>query len=338
MAPIKQQQTSSKSLLKQPKARVARYLKSVEPQLHETGKQTLLLKGIKSSQSMNTLLKELHSLQRPNAKLLNKKNQIVPFTQEGQQSLEFLATKNDTALIAVASHNRKRPNNLVMARTFHHQILDMCEFGVLYFKSMQDYNDASTKTMDIPKKRIGSKPLLFFCGSLWSQHRELQSLFTDFYRGDVIDSIALSGLDHVMVFTMGEPPTSPTSTSQPSQVLIHQRTYFCKLKKNPNGSSSSSVPVPYLIPCGPDLDLTVRRTQWAEPELYREARRRPVTQKKTKNQTTNLFGETIGRLHLEKQDVEHRQGRKVKALRRAEQEAAQEEREAIEKELQSEHD
>lgn len=55
--------------------------------------------------------------------------------------------------------------------------------------------------------------------------------------------------------------------------------------------------------------------------------------KKKKNQTTNLFGETLGRLHLEKQNIDNRSGKKAKALRLAERLEQDEERTAIESEL-----
>lgn len=51
------------------------------------------------------------------------------------------------------------------------------------------------------------------------------------------------------------------------------------------------------------------------------------------NQSTNIFGETIGRLHLEKQNVEKMGGKKAKALRKAEAMEMQEERAAIDDEL-----
>jgi len=58
--------------------------------------------------------------------------------------------------------------------------------------------------------------------------------------------------------------------------------------------------------------------------------------KKVKNHKTNLFGETIGRLHLEKQDIDKRGGKKSKALRIAHKVEKAEEMERIEKELESE--
>lgn len=340
MAPTEQQRKAIKAkelagVKKAPKARVQRYLKSTESQLKESSKSVLLFKGIKASSSMTDLLRELRALQAPNAKLLSKKNQITAFDHTGQQSLEFLCTKNDCALFAMASHNKKRPNNLLMGRTFDRQILDMAELGIVRFKSMHDYGGS------VPKKRAGSKPLLLFVGDLWQHELELrnfQNLLTDFYRGDVVDKLVVTGLDHIIVFTVAQPKQQQ---QQPDTPLIHQRTYFCKLKKNPNDPSSNT-PVPFLESCGPDLDFRLRRTQWAEPDLYKAARRQPETlrkaAKKKKNMSTNLFGETVGRLHLEKQSLEHMGGRKSKALRRAEKAAAQEERAALEEELEREKD
>ena len=82
--------------------------------------------------------------------------------------------------------------------------------------------------------------------------------------------------------------------------MIHQRTYYMKLKKDPQGGSA---PVPYLTPSGPDMDFKIRRTQFASPDLWKLAMKQPqgIKAKKKKNQTTNVFGETIGRLHLDKQ-------------------------------------
>jgi ribosome production factor 2 len=331
MAPTEQQRKASRTKelsgsKKVPNARVQRYLKSTESKLKEDGKNTLLLKGIKASEAMSRVLQELRALQAPRVKLLNKKNQIVPF--EDQQSLEFLSTKNDCALFAVASHNKKRPNNLVIGRTFDHQVLDMAELGILRFKSsLRDYGG------QVFKKRIGTKPLLMFQGDLWQQYStidypNLQNLLTDFYRGQVVDKILATGIDHIIVFTIA--PAQGT-------VLIHQRTYHIQLKKNPT-DLSSKVPVPLLQPCGPDFDFVLRRTMWADSDLAKAARRQPaeLRKKKTeknKNKTTTIFGETMGRLHLEKQNVEKMGGRKNKALRRAEKAAADQESTAVESEL-----
>lgn len=63
-----------------------------------------------------------------------------------------------------------------------------------------------------------------------------------------------------------------------------------------------------------------------------------IKAKKKKNQTTNMFGETIGRLHLERQDIDSRSGKKAKALRLAERIEKAEEGVAIESELEREEE
>jgi ribosome production factor 2 len=214
-----------------------------------------------------------------------------------------------------------------MGRTFDHQILDLAELSIHKFKSMKDYGGA------VPKKRIGSKPLLLFVGDIWAQvdsFVNLQNLLVDFYRGEIVDKLILSGVDHLMVFTAANCPGMDGP-------VVHQRTYFCKLKKNPSGGEHAA-PLPYLMPCGPDMDFSLKRTQWAEPELYKASRKQPaaIKAKKVKNHSTNLFGETIGRLHIAKQDVEKMQGKKAKALRKAEKLERQEEQAAIEQELERE--
>jgi len=228
-------------------------------------------------------------------------------------------------------HNKKRPNNLVLGRTFDRQVLDMMELGVLRFKSIGDYGGS------VPKKRIGSKPLLLFLGDLWetsSQTKRMQSFLVDFYRGDVVDKLVVQGVDHIMVFTLTE-NTDATNSSGDTTKTIHQRTYFCKLKKTPNGDANNNTPMPFLTPCGPDLDMVVRREQFASQDLWRAANKQPMAtrKKKTKNQSTNIFGETIGKLHVEKQDIDKVQGRKSKALRRAHKMEKDEERAAVEQEL-----
>ena len=328
MAPTQEQLKAAKAKVlagkKPAKARVQRYLKSTEAKLKEAAKSTLLMKGIKCSQAMGTVLKDMRSMQAPHCKLLTKKNAIVAFETDGQQSLEFLATKNDCSLFALASTNKKRPNNLVLGRLFDHQILDMIEVGVLRYKSIQDYGGS------VPKKRIGSKPMMLFLGDLWEQDhncQKMQNLLIDFYRGDVVDKLVASGLDHVIAFTASHHPKT-------NQLLISQNTYFCKLKKDPN-NPTSKVPVPYLTACGPDMTMAIRRTQFASNDLWKASLKQPqaLGKKKVKNHSTNIFGETIGRLHLTKQDVDKMGGRKSKALRRAEKAAAEEEKEALEAEL-----
>jgi len=145
-----------------------------------------------------------------------------------------------------------------------------------------------------------------------------------------------SGVDHIIDFTASEDPSLPPNTSNSPGIRIHQRTYHVQLKKNPDAAIKA--PAAYLTNCGPDFDYVLRRTAWADPELATAARKQPtqLQPKKKRNKTTNLFGETIGRLHLAKQNVDHMGGRKAKALSRAEQAEKMEERAAVEADLERE--
>ena len=154
---------------------------------------------------------------------------------------------------------------------------------------------------------------------------------------------AHAGVDHMIVFTAAEDPTIPGSSSSNSttgRIRILQRTYHVQLKKNPDANVAA--PAAYLTSCGPDLDFVLRRTAWADLERYRAARQQPggsgkkSKSTKKKNQSTNVFGETIGRLHLAAQDVDRMGGRKAKALRRAEQTERNEELQAVEADLERE--
>ena len=54
------------------------------------------------------------------------------------RSLEFWALKNDASMFVVGQNSKKRPDNLIFARTFDNRLLDMCEVGVENFVSMKE--------------------------------------------------------------------------------------------------------------------------------------------------------------------------------------------------------
>lgn len=64
---------------------------------------------------------------------------LRPFEAGGELTLQNYCTKLDTGLFMVASHTKKRPNNLVFGRMFNSQLLDMIELGVDTFKPMKDF-------------------------------------------------------------------------------------------------------------------------------------------------------------------------------------------------------
>lgn len=153
--------------------------------------------GVKSGEVLKDLLVDLGKLAKPNCVNLTRSNEIFPF--EDANSLEFLTSKNDCSLFAFGSHNKKRPNNLILGRTFDGHILDMFEFGVSAYEGIESFKGAH--------KALGSKPLIVFNGDQWgndSTYSKLQLFLLDFFRGEKTDKIALKGLDHVISISVVE--------------------------------------------------------------------------------------------------------------------------------------
>jgi hypothetical protein len=98
--------------------------------------------------------------------------------------------------------------------------------------------------------------------------------------------------------------------------VVHWRAYSILLRK-----SGSRVPRVELRPHGPMMDLTVRRTQFAAADLVKESLRVPhqlrAGAKRPKNVSKDEFGETLGRLHMERQDFGKLELRKMRALKKA---------------------
>ena len=75
------------------------------------------------------------------------------------------------------SHNKKRPNNIVIGRTYEHKVLDMVELGITNMESMQ----AIISTIEVP---FHSQPFVVFQGDLWESDedfKKLKNLINDFF-------------------------------------------------------------------------------------------------------------------------------------------------------------
>lgn len=195
MAGSKSDKKSAAEAVVKRKPRVERLLKKQGPLEVENTKKVLIFKGHKTSQVVVDVMRDIGKITKPNNKLMGKKNEILPF--EDANSIEFLTTKNDTSLFAMGSHTKKRPNNLVLGRTFDGHVLDMFEFGVENFESLSDIKGF--------KKGLGAKPCMVFLGDQWkadTTFERIRNFFVDFFRGDKSDKVNLKGVDHVLVFAV----------------------------------------------------------------------------------------------------------------------------------------
>ncbi|EGB08018.1 hypothetical protein AURANDRAFT_26879 [Aureococcus anophagefferens] len=131
-------------------------------------------------------------------------------------------------------------------------------------------------------KLVGSKPLLSFVGE-WDdcdETKRCKNFLCDLLRGADVDDVNLAGLDHVL-------------------------------------ASGTTVPAANLDPSGPPLVLELRRDHKPSLELWKVALKQPkeLKPKKKKNIKTTDLGDTVGRIHLGKQNTAEIQTRKVKALK-----------------------
>ncbi|XP_048240328.1 ribosome production factor 2 homolog [Haliotis rufescens] len=275
-----------------------RALEKKEGKIFEDVKTTMFIKGGNTSMTVTQVLKELHMLKKPHAVSFKRKNVTRPF--EDQTSLEFFSDKSDNSLFLFGSHSKKRPDNLVMGRMYDHHVLDMVELGVDKFKSMFEFNSA--------KSSLGCKPCLLFAGELFDnddEYRRMKNLMIDFFRGPVVKNVRLAGLEHII---------SVTSADE----KIYIRNYKVLLKK-----SGSRTPRVELEEMGPSLNLSLRRSHLASPDLYKRALRVPRTAKpkKKKNISHDAFGSKLGRVHMQKQDINKLQTRKMKGLKKRKKES-----------------
>jgi ribosome production factor 2 len=273
--------------------RTKRALLAREPKLVENTKNTLFIRGRKTSAIVVNCMKDLYDIKKPHGKILSRPNDILPF--ENITPVEEFSRKNDASLFMFASHNKKRPHNLILGRMYDSHILDMVEFGIEHYKGLKEF-----KTQ---KVCLGIKPCLLFAGELFEHNHEYQrikSLLIDMFQREKVQAVRLQGLEHVLMFTAAED-------------RIYFRSYRIQLKK-----SGTRIPRIELEEIGPSIDLKVRRTKIASDDLFKLACKQPKELKvrKVKNVSKDAFGTRHGQIHIPKQNTDKLQTRKMKGLKK----------------------
>lgn len=140
-------------------------------------------------------------------------NALNPF--EDATKLEFYSNRSDASLFMIGTHTKKRPNNLIIGRTFHWQLYDMMELKVDNFRSISEFKSSESNI-------LGSKPMFVIAGEAFQTDNEFKNfanIIVDFFRGEVVESINLKGLDHVIILTAKDN-------------VIHFAHYSVKFKKS----------------------------------------------------------------------------------------------------------
>ncbi|KAL5231725.1 hypothetical protein ABZP36_030501 [Zizania latifolia] len=265
--------------------RAKRELLKHAPRLVETGKKTLILHGTKTSAVVNSVLADIFHLKRDNAVKFSKKNDnIRPFESGGETSLEFFSLKTDCSLLVYGSHSKKRPNNLVLGRTYDHHIYDLVEVGIENYKSIESY--VYDKKL-APK--LGSKPFFAFIGEHFESVEELKHLrevLLDLFKGEVVENLNLAGVDRIFVCTA----ISPTTV-----YMMH-----CALRLKRSGTS---IPRIELVEVGPSMDLVVRRHRLPVESLKKEAMKTADHAKKMKNVSKDPVQGKLGKVYIPDQQI-----------------------------------
>ena len=290
-----------------PKAKTAggkRILESREPQTIEPPKSTLFVKSTTTSTLVTDTLHALYSLKKPDAVILSKRNDLHPFEYgKNETAIEFLTQKNESPVMVLASHSKKRPNNLTFIRTFDHHLYDMFELQVTAFKGIQE---VASSTLDawVP----GTKPAFVFSGDefeLREEYKQIKLLFLDMFRGQVIKSLDVQGLQTVI-----------NVSAVDSKILF--RVYRLRLLKSADTPLTPNVE---LQPVGPFIDFTLGRQRLPGDDLRKQAHAVPrvIKPRKEKNISHDGLGDKYGRVHVGRQNIDTLQTRKVKALRKPKQ-------------------
>ena len=147
-----------------------------------------------------------------------------------------------------ASHNKKRPNNLVLGRMYDEHVLDMIELGVDNYQGLSSFKN--------DKIAFGIKPCLLFAGDLFESNLDyvrMKNLLVDLFHRETVESINLKGIEHVLMFTAAD-----------NKILM--RSYKIKME-----NLGLKTPRVALEEIGPRADFTLRRTQIASEDLYKLA-------------------------------------------------------------------
>ncbi|XP_043722509.1 ribosome production factor 2 homolog [Telopea speciosissima] len=274
--------------VKTPKTKKAkRALDKRAPKFVENLKKTLILHGTKTSNVLNHVLTEIYHLKKDCAIKYSRKNDSIrPFESGGETSLEFFSLKTDCSLFIFGSHSKKRPNNLVIGRTYDHHIYDLVEVGVENFKTMESFS--YDKKM---APRVGSKPFFAFLGEGFENVEELKHLkevLLDLFRGEVVENLNIAGVDHAYVCT----------------AVSSNRVFFthCALRLKRSGTV---VPRMEMVEVGPSMDFVVRRHRLPNDSLKKEAMKTATDRpkKKEKNVSRDVIQGKIGKIYIPDQQV-----------------------------------
>mmetsp|Transcript_25047 Transcript_25047/g.27769 ORF Transcript_25047/g.27769 Transcript_25047/m.27769 type:complete len:229 (+) Transcript_25047:3-689(+) len=165
--------------------------------LQNDPKHSLFIRGNNISQQTKQAMLELHKMRDLHISqcLLQKKNNIQPF--EDASYIEHVADRHDAGFILFGSHNKKRPNNMIVNRMYNHQVLDIMEVGV-------DSCIEMSKFKEQVNIEVGQQPIILFQGEqfdLQEKHMKFKNMMWDFFRIKHLHSVNILASQRIITFT-----------------------------------------------------------------------------------------------------------------------------------------
>jgi ribosome production factor 2 len=157
----------------------------------------MIMKGRKSNKTMNDLMADLQMMKGRARVQMLVRNCHDMIAMDDPSLLENQSVKYDASLFAVGSHQKKRPDNLVLGRVFDGHILDMFELGIVDFRSTAEFEAPKYIDTDM-------KPILIFQGEQFEssdKHKRMKSLLIDFFHQRHLKEANIQELKRVMIFT-----------------------------------------------------------------------------------------------------------------------------------------
>lgn len=80
-------------------------------------------------------MKDIKSLRKDKAVIYSRKHEIHPY--ENVEEIEKYCKSTESSLFLFGSHNKKRPNNIVIGRTYENKVIDMAELGLKSYEAIE---------------------------------------------------------------------------------------------------------------------------------------------------------------------------------------------------------
>ncbi len=150
-----------------------KFLEKKGPQIVEGKKTAIFIKGLKASNVIQSVMRDMIGLRGEveNSRVyMRKGHDMHPF--ENIVPLESMASKNDCGLFCFGHNQKKRPDNIVIGRTFDGKSLDLFELGIENYKPFTDFAAAEVSRE--------LKPVILFQGEHFEfseKHQRLKNLF-----------------------------------------------------------------------------------------------------------------------------------------------------------------